>query len=280
MRINKRLKGLMLELIPFKILQGFKKIHYLRTLKFASESYESDLTVIKHLVNAGDYVIDIGANIGVYTKILSEIVGRDGRVFSIEPISFTFDILKSNVSKLNLRNVELINSAISDIDAIFTMEIPKYEFGGENFYQAKIVNKKIDSRLRLEKVEAKRLDKMFSDISHRISFIKCDVEGHELPCLKGAINIIKKSRPAWLIEISGEPNDTESSAFDTFKLLEKNGNYKAFWFDGKKLYERGVGDKSVNYFFLSSDHIRILKEKSLLDFNSEKSIASSVLNKA
>lgn len=268
MSIKTALKQLILNTLPEKILQVIKKVHYARTLRRpVSESDEVDFKVVRYLVNPGDCVVDIGANIGVYTKYLSELVGIHGHVYSIEPIPLTFEILSSNVKKLELKNVELVNCGVSEINGSASMDIPLYESGGENFYEAMIVDENTDSSLRRVRVNLKTLDSLFSEWPYNdISFIKCDVEGHELQCIKGAADIIKSSKPAWLIEISGDPDDLTSTAYETFKLLNEKG-YKAFWFDGTNLNRRRSGDKSVNYFFLASKHLQALQEQGLLTTN-------------
>jgi FkbM family methyltransferase len=255
--IKSIIKGLALSLLPEKILQAIKKVHYARALRSLSESDEADFRVIRHLVHHGDHVVDIGANIGVYTKFLSGLVGMKGHVYSIEPISLTFDILLYNIRKLGLKNVKALNCAISDSDGSMTMEVPLYESGGENFYQAKIVSKSVNNPLRRTKVKSKTIDSLFSELPGSISFIKCDVEGHEFRCIKGALDVIKNSKPAWLIETTGDPEDSKSTAFETFRLLDKQG-YEAFWFDGTTLNKRRIGDKSVNYFFLAPRHLHAL----------------------
>lgn len=260
MSIETILKRLILSMLPEKILQTIKKIHYARTLRFISESDEPDLKVIKYLVNPGDHVVDIGSNIGGYTKYLSELVGIHGRVYSIEPVLLTFEILCSNLKKLGLKNVELFNCAISDANGSITMEVPLYESGGENFYQAKVVYENTNNSLRRIKVGSKTLDSLFSELPYNISFIKCDTEGHEPQCIKGATSIIKNSKPAWLVESSGDPDDSTSTVHQTFKLLNEEG-YEAFWFDGTNLNKRHSGDRSVNYFFLLPKHLRALQEQ-------------------
>jgi FkbM family methyltransferase len=171
------------------------------------------------------------------------------------------DILLSNVRKLGLKNVETINCAISDSDGSVTMEVPLYESGGENFYEAKIVSENADSSLRRIRVQSRTIDSLFSDLAHGISFIKCDAEEHELRCVKGATCIIKNSKLAWLIDVSRDPDDPGSAAHEIFRLLNQEG-YEAFWFDGKSLKKRSPGDESINYFFLSAKHLRALREES------------------
>ncbi len=221
--------------------------------------------VIKHLAASGDYVVDIGASIGNYTKYLSQLVGVHGRVYSIEPIPFSFSALCSNVKKLKLTNVEVMNYAMSDANGVVTMAVPLYESGGENFYQSKIVNGNDDSSLRRFKIGSRTLDSLLSELSHKISFIKCDVEGHELRCIQGAVKIIEDSKPAWFLEVWGYPGDTNSDAYDLFKILHEEG-YEAWWFDGRKLHKGAkfkswyLTNQTENYFFLTVGHRERLQE--------------------
>ncbi|MCE9529674.1 MAG: FkbM family methyltransferase [Planctomycetes bacterium] len=241
-----KIKRLALRFFPDLLLQKLKKIHYAKSLREASLNGEPDLKVVRHLVGPGSRVIDIGANFGLYTRFLADLVQPGGRVYSIEPIPLTYEILTSNLKRLKLRNVEPFNVAVSDDDRTVTMEIPGYSSGGENFYEARIVTSAGEG-LRSVKTEARALDSLFGDAGN-IDFIKCDVEGHELACLQGAAAILENSQPAWLIEISGSPDRERTSASEVFRLMAGYG-YSPYWFDGLHLRQRERGDRSVNYFF-------------------------------
>ena len=65
------LKRLALILLPEPLLSIMKSFHYFRILRSVSDDFEPEFAIIKQLVYPGDYVVDIGANIGVYTKYLS-----------------------------------------------------------------------------------------------------------------------------------------------------------------------------------------------------------------
>jgi FkbM family methyltransferase len=216
--------------------------------------------MMNRLINNGDLVLDIGANIGGYTKYLSELVGTEGRVFSIEPVPITYEILSSNVKKLKLKNVELMNCAISDRNARVELDIPKYASGLENYYQARIVENPEVTRHTRVSVDSKRLDTIFSHLRGKVSFIKCDVEGHELKVIKGAADLIRNSEPALYFEISSNPDDPHSPAFEAFRLLKREG-YEAYQYDGQCLKRRTSGDYRVNYFFLKGKHIKTLEGK-------------------
>lgn len=258
-QIKLLLKRTAWKILPQSTVQFIKKRHYLRLLCSSLLEKEPELRVVRYLVKPGDTVIDIGANVGVYSKILSDLVGPDGHVYSIEPFPPTFEILCYNVRKLRLDNVELINVAISDSQAIVTMALPYDSSGAETHYRASIITHHAEKgKTETANVQATTIDSRFLSVSGTISFIKCDVEGHELACLKGAAKFLSQSKAAWLVEISGEPDDTDSAAHSVFKMLCNQG-YSAWWYDGSKLRKRQPGDKSTNYFFLKDNHIDILK---------------------
>ncbi|MGH9503935.1 MAG: FkbM family methyltransferase [Terriglobales bacterium] len=143
-------------------------------------------------MSSGDTVFDLGANIGAYTKILSDCVGKDGQVHALEPIPETFDYLFTSVQRLCLRNVFCYNVAVSSQTGVGYATVPDYNDGGQNFYQAHLADEGIRVRIF-------RLDDLFPDLSP--SFIKCDVEDRELDVILGARNTIERSHPVWLMEV-------------------------------------------------------------------------------
>ena len=258
------LKRLILTLTPDSVLQLLKKNYYPSVLKKMSIDEEPDLKALQYLIRDGEHVVDIGANMGVYTKYLSEFVGPTGFVYSVEPIPSTFNLLRSNIRKLGLTNVKAINCAVSNSPGKVTMEIPRYKTGGSNFYQAHIVDERErkappgsesrPSAVTSCQIEADTADALFASLPDRVAFMKVDVEGAELDLLRGSRELLKKFKPAWLIEISDDPDEENSTASRLFQLLIAQG-YRVFWYDGDSLREREAGDKTVNYFFLTEEFI-------------------------
>lgn len=58
--------------------------------------------------------LDIGANIGYYTLLLSRIAGPDGHVFAVEPAPMVRDSLERNIAANSLVNVSVFPVDISD----------------------------------------------------------------------------------------------------------------------------------------------------------------------
>jgi FkbM family methyltransferase len=237
--------------LPEWILIPLRKRHYLRVLKNVSDAYDPDFSVIRHLVKPGDHVIDLGAHVGACSKFLSDLVGDNGRVYSVEPFPSNFDILSFNIRKLGLSNVELINFAVSERSGTLRMEVPTFAEFGESFYDARLILAGAESSLRQAEVEVSTIDSLFADLPRQVSFVKCDVEGQELQALRGAANLVEKHKPAWLLEISLMDPPTHEQV----RELMCGHGYEEFCFaDGKlRLWQRG--HKPVDVFFLQPAHL-------------------------
>lgn len=254
------LKRLASALLPDRVLLAVKKRYYAKSLLETSETDEPDYAIVKLLVQAGDTVADVGANVGVYTKLLSELVGDGGSVFSFEPIPTTFEVLQSNVQRLGFSNVAVHAVALSDAKRSVVMQVPHYNHGGENYHMAQIVEGEPNGHLRHFTIETATLDSYFQAATPPLSFVKCDVEGHELSAVKGALAVIKRDHPAWLLEISGNPDEPESAAAELFAIFAGEG-YKPYWYREGVLHLRQLGQTSVNFFFLREDHIQSLRDR-------------------
>jgi FkbM family methyltransferase len=247
------LKRIAAQYLPKPILLWIKAIYYTRE---APKFWEPDVEPLKCLIRPGDIVMDLGANTGEYTFILANLTGDRGRVYAVEPVPETFQILSEVVRKLGLRNVELFNCAVSETDGSVRMEIPLHQYGGKNFYMARIVSKQLSpNSLASFEVSCRSLDSLLLNrFMETVSFVKCDVEGHELAVLKGASQFFERNRPAMMIEVVGTA-EVQDAPNNEFFLIMKGYGYKPYWFDGKNLRERTRGHWSVNYFFLQPSHI-------------------------
>jgi FkbM family methyltransferase len=234
-------------------------------LKSFNIETEPDLLIVKEILSTGDFVIDIGANIGIYTKYLSEFVETTGKVMSIEPIPITYSFLLNNIEKLKLINVETHNIAIAEKEMTSEMFVPT-GISGEYYSRAKLfdTNDKItEMNLRTIEVKLVPLDMLVNSLDRSISFIKIDVEGFELSVLKGAKKTLENNKPSLLVEIEGDPSDTGSNADCVLKFL-RAFNYLPYIFVNKKLKMWEVGENSVNFFFFNDYHMKLLINKGII----------------
>lgn len=247
---------LVANVLPTSVLTWVKTHYYASSVR---TFWEEDVEPIKVLVKPGDFVIDMGANFGWYTNVLSSLVGHAGKVYSIEPIPDTFQVLCGILRKFKLANVLPMNYAMSKADGTVVMRVPQHEYGGNNFYRAQIGLKQDESSKSMREylVPMRCLDSLFLDVASKITFIKCDVEGHELAVASGGAQFFEKARPAWLMEVGGDPDEEGTPPHQLFRLMKEYG-YQIYFFDGKVLRPRPAGHWSVNYLLLQPVHCREL----------------------
>lgn len=157
------------------------------------ETDEPEFRILSTLIGSEDWVIDIGANIGHYTKRFSELVGENGRVIAFEPVPTTFTLLAANVQSFAYANVTLINAAASNKTESVGISIPSFHTGLSNYYEAHITND--TSKLH---VLTLCLDSF--DIAQKVTLIKIDAEGHEEYVLRGMQKLLLRDHPVLLIE--------------------------------------------------------------------------------
>ena len=181
--------------LPSRWQDELKRIHFTRQISngtFITD--EPEYNILNDFILPGDWVIDIGANVGHYTKRFSELVGDSGRVIAFEPVPTTFCLLSSNVQQFIHSNVTLINSAVSDKLNIVGMSLPTFSTGLTNYYEAN-VTPRAGSDLNVLTLS---LDSM--NIHQHISLIKIDAEGHEDFVLAGMQALLKRHHPVLIIE--------------------------------------------------------------------------------
>ena len=119
--------------------QELKRLHFSRQIrKGAFQTDEAEYSKLGQWVRPGDWVLDVGANVGHYSNRLSELVGPTGRVFAFEPVPQTFEILAANMGRCPLGNITLLNVAASDTMGVVGMSIPRFDTGLENYYRSSV----------------------------------------------------------------------------------------------------------------------------------------------
>jgi FkbM family methyltransferase len=185
--------------LPNAVQAELKRLHFARQI--ASGTFhpgEPEYERLPDWVSAGDWVLDVGANVGHYTKRFSELVGRTGRVVAVEPVPETFALLAANCRRFDHDNVTLINVAASEGMRVVRMELPRSAAGSTNYYQARIrENDERDDRGSVSAL-ALPLGPLMGDAPVRL--IKVDAEGHELAVLQGLTALIDRAKPVLIVE--------------------------------------------------------------------------------
>jgi len=253
-----RTKQFVASVLPDRVLVGLKKRYYLSLLRAdADELMETDARALPWLLKPGDFVIDVGAFVGFYSQRLSRLVGPAGLVWSFEPMPPTFEILSASLQRLALTNVFAFPYAVSDHDGAATMEIPRFTGGGESWWDARIVEQGAREPLRRFDIVTKTLDALLADSDRPVTFMKIDAEYHELHCVRGAVDTLRRWRPAIQVETLGDL-DEPGSDLRTIAAELSGFGYSPYCFDGERFHRRRYGERQQNVFFLCSHHASVL----------------------
>jgi FkbM family methyltransferase len=163
------------------------------------------IAVLKKIVRPGMTIFDIGANIGEITMVAAKLVGHGGSVIAFEPIDRIADSLASNVMHNNLCQVTIERLALSDQEGkreIYSscgQDIREENCGLGSLYRTAI------EQAPLQIVSLCTLDDYMQEHSiQSLDIIKIDIEGAELPCLKGAKNVLHQYKPILIVELNEE----------------------------------------------------------------------------
>jgi len=155
--------------------------------RYRSSSESTSIQYMMELDLAGTAILDIGANRGVYSYWMSKKAGKQGKVLAFEPQPELITFLQKKKKTFRLDNLKIVETALSDQIGEDTMLRTEVGSGGAHLKSKSIANPEQGETDEAFKVAKTRLDTFLESVQlPRVSFIKCDVEGHELSVFKGA----------------------------------------------------------------------------------------------
>jgi FkbM family methyltransferase len=139
---------------------------------------------------------DIGANIGHHTLFMAP---RVDKVFAFEPFEGVRTKIRDKIERNNLDNVVVFPIGLSDADA----ELDFYEPNGANTGTGSFVAREKNSHGNVRKLSVRKGDSFFESHSlPAVNLLKIDVEGFEIPVLRGLRQRLRQNRPVILMEVS------------------------------------------------------------------------------
>lgn len=168
-------------------------------------NFELNITrIMRSIVNSGNVCVDIGANIGLHTVLLSKLVGSKGFVYAFEPVPYNIKKLNTNLILSGCDNVKIISKAVADSNGEMAMNIvseDNFDQGSSSLVMNEFLSQE-GSLTKQYKVNVVKLE-TFVEINklENIDFIKMDIEGFEYWALKGFGNkILSQMKPKMIIE--------------------------------------------------------------------------------
>jgi FkbM family methyltransferase len=192
--INRASKRLVYPLVP-----DHQKLPFLFHLEQFTADNETVLDQLESIAVTCNNAIDVGSNIGLYTYAMSRVF-ENVHSFEINPN------LSHLLNKSQIKNVRVYKYGLSSEPGVAQFYIPKVDgqklvgWGSLDKTNCPNAEELIEIKVQLATLDSFELQ--------NISFIKIDVEGHEVEVLKGAMNTIHESRPTMLVEIK-EKNEPD-----------------------------------------------------------------------
>jgi FkbM family methyltransferase len=224
--LQSRLYTAFLEFITFgrgipRAINGEPVIRLLPSCRFLSSSYEPDVwNWLKQRTVSGSIILDVGAQVGLYSMLAARHIGADGRVFAFEPSPDTVALLRRHLTNNAMTDrVEIVQAAVGP------------EEGEVTFYMAgthpcnTLAPTTVDPvKLTPVKVKAITVDGFCRQRQLKPTILKIDVEGWELQVLRGATEVVQD--PALTICVEMHPYAWESAGYtaaDFTSFVEANG---------------------------------------------------------
>ncbi len=214
--------------------------------RYKKKSDKKKIKRLKQFIKPGMTILDIGANIGFYTKLFAEIVGENGKVYAFEPEEINFKRLKKITSKYT--NVSIEQAAVGKESGIIKL------------YHSKDLN--VDHQTydtgenrRTSEIRSIALDDYFAN-GEKIDFIKIDIQGYDYFAISGMRNTIARSDN---LLIFGEfwpygLNKAGINYQDYINVLEKSGLKLKFFCDDEEVknFENKINDWNFSTDFWGS----------------------------
>jgi FkbM family methyltransferase len=188
---------------------------------------KNDKVLLGSLVRSGMRIVDVGANIGLYSFLLSKLTGSNGSIVAFEPDPKLFSTLHYNCKANGIQNIKLFEYALGDTNGTIAFQRSSLNSGDNRIGNALEMADSVQVRLT-------RMDDVLED--HGVDFVKIDVQGHEFGVFKGMQKILS-SNPDLMIYFEFWPDGMRKAKT---KPVESLDYLKSFGFRIYQPQENGI----------------------------------------
>ena len=170
----------------------------------------------ENIPNHGD-IIDCGANMGFYPILESKLLSAQQKILCIEPDPRNYSLLCVNKQFIEAESI-LVQCAVSDSDKEASLDVSS----------ASNLNKIVESKSptsTLQKVKCFSIDTLVRSHNLSPSFLRMDIEGHEVEVLRGMRKTLSDAKPGFILFFEVHPNEynEDHSLANELQWLSDNG---------------------------------------------------------
>jgi FkbM family methyltransferase len=176
------------------------------------EPFETE--VIRRLCRRGDFVLDIGGNIGWYSVVISRVIGATGRIVTFEPDPDNFALLSRNVARCaDAPQIQLRQEAVGESAGTVKLFLSDINRGDHRIFDDGT------DRIAIE-VPLDSLDSLLANEGRLPDLVKSDTQGSEARIIRGARGLLSSGwRPVFVLEFW--PFGLSGSGDDSFALWQE-----------------------------------------------------------
>jgi FkbM family methyltransferase len=185
----------------------------------------AEISFLKHILRDGDYVIDVGANIGLYSLLAAQSIGSKGRVYAFEPSSKAAALLDDNIRLNGFTTIDVQHMAVSDSASMLPLYV-----NAQSGLTSCVQNRTRGTIIGEETVPAIALDDFIAQ-RHipKVNFLKIDVEGFEEQVLLGAVHLIAREQDIVIVvELDPKNYPVPKPPFQEIFSSLRSQHYNAF----------------------------------------------------
>lgn len=180
-------------------INGFKILFPAKWSRYFESDYESEnVAFIKESCKPGMTVLDIGAHLGLMSVTISQLVGKNGRIYCFEPTPNTYKILTKIIELNGAENIVTpVNAAVAKEEGTMDFYLASDEGSNSN----SLVSKNHRDRVPV-KINVTTIDSFVQKHSlTQLDFLKIDAEGSEYEVLLGGLNSFTRFNPKIILAL-------------------------------------------------------------------------------
>lgn len=180
------------------------------------------IDIVKKYFKRNTAFLDIGANYGQMSVVVSKFIetAGGGKIYAFEAEPFVGEILKKNIEINKCGNIERVVGAVYN-KAGEKVVFPEPDFKRFSSYGSYGITPEAKEGRTIETITIDSLN-----VSEPISFIKIDIQGSDLFALQGAIETIRKNKPAIIFEYEEQFQKEFKTNFNDYVEFVRSINYR------------------------------------------------------
>lgn len=208
-----------------------------RTIELYGEYFEGEVALMRRLVKAGDLVVSAGGNIGVHLIPLAGMVGPAGRVITFEPQAFIREQLL--IPNMEMNGCDAIVQVRAEAlgEAAGFADLPEIDYTMPNNFGGIELRPDHAKPVRVPVVTIDSLD------LGALDFLMLDIEGYELPALRGARETILRHRPFLYVEI-----DRDATREEVLGYMDRELGYEVLFHTPPVFRADNFAGEATNHF--------------------------------